>query len=169
MALLARLISYASAAFERRAPADPESERLDEEHLAAVALLVHVARVDGVLDPSESERLVRLVRTAYASTDAEARDLIARAAAFDAEMRDLSGLVELIGEEGGPEEREQIIGMAWSVAGADGTVHEFEEALVWRLGKMLGLDEDVIGRARVAALEEGRREDRAVASPDEGA
>ena len=41
--------------------------------------------------------------------------------------------------------------MAWSVAGADGDVHEFEEALVWRLGKLLGLDETAIGRAREGA------------------
>jgi uncharacterized tellurite resistance protein B-like protein len=43
--------------------------------------------------------------------------------------------------------------MAWSVAGADGSVHEFEEALVWRLGGLLGLDEAAIGEARRTAAE----------------
>jgi uncharacterized tellurite resistance protein B-like protein len=38
--------------------------------------------------------------------------------------------------------------MAWSVAGADGDLHEFEEALVWRLGKLLGFDEPAIAAAR---------------------
>ena len=149
MALFARLISYASAAFGAGRPAqEPTGSAADDEHLAATALLVHVARADGVLDPAESERLTRLVRSRYAATEGEANELIARAAAFDAETRDMSSLVELIGREGGTEERERILTMAWSVAGADGEVHEFEEALVWRLGKLLGFDEPAIAAAR---------------------
>ena len=167
MALIARLISYASAAFgSGRASQEPGLEDGDDEHLAATALLVHVARADGVLDAAESERLVRLVRTRYAATDAEARDLIARASAFDAETRDLSDLVELIGREGGEDERGRILAMAWSVAGADGQLHEFEEALVWRLGKLLGLDEAGIAQARDAARAAGEPSPKDGREPD---
>jgi tellurite resistance protein len=38
--------------------------------------------------------------------------------------------------------------MAWSVAAADGNVDEFEEALVERLGRLLGFDEAAISAAR---------------------
>lgn len=156
MALFARLISYASAAFgSGRTAQELTGNAEGDEHLAATALLVHVARADGVLDPAESERLTRLVRSRYAASETEANELIARAAAFDAETRDMSSLVELIGREGGSAERERILTMAWSVAGADGEVHEFEEALVWRLGKLLGLDETAIGRARAEARTAG--------------
>lgn len=147
MAMLSRLLAYASSAFGLPAEAVPPSDG-SEEHLAATALLIHVARADGMLDAAESERLARLVRGRYAATDAEAAALIERAAAFDAQTRDLTSLVELIGEDGAPEQRERLLAMAWSVAGADGTVHEFEEALVWRLGKLLGLDEAGIQAAR---------------------
>ncbi len=150
MAMLSRLFAYASAAFGLSPEAEPLPDG-SEEHLAATALLVHVARADGVLDAAESERLVRLVRGRYAATDAEAATLIERAAAFDTQTRDLAGLVELIGEDGAPEQRERLLAMAWSVAGADGTVHEFEEALVWRLGKLLGFDEAGIQAARARA------------------
>ncbi|GJE57483.1 tellurite resistance TerB family protein [Methylobacterium thuringiense] len=156
MALFARLISYASAAFgSGRSAQGTDAATEGDEHLAATALLVHVARADGVLDPAESERLTRLVRSRYAATESEANELISRAAAFDAETRDMSSLVELIGREGGSAERERILTMAWSVAGADGEVHEFEEALVWRLGKLLGLDEAAIGLARANARTAG--------------
>lgn len=154
MPLIARLLSSAAEAFGL-APRDASAADGADEHLAATALLVHVARADGVLDPAESERLTRLVRTRYAASDAQARDLIARASAFDAETRDMSSLVELIGREGGSEERERLLAMAWSIAGADGDVHEFEEALVWRLGKLLGLDEAAITAARRAPLADG--------------
>lgn len=165
MALIARLISYAAAAFGSGPAAhEPNGDPAADEHLAATALLVHVARADGVLDPAESERLARLVRSRYAASEAEAQALIARAATVDAQTRDMSSLVELIGREGGAEERERILAMAWSVAGADGEVHEFEEALVWRLGKLLGLDEAAIGRARASA--KGIGEVPATEAPD---
>lgn len=150
MALLQRLLSYASSAFGLPAPAEPLPDG-DEAHLAATALLVHIARADGTLGEAETERLVRLVRGRYAETDAEARGLIERAAAFDAQTRDLSGLVEWIGEDGAPEPRARLLAMAWAVAGADGAVHEFEEALVWRLGGLLGFDEAGIEAARTRA------------------
>ncbi|MFF8799332.1 MULTISPECIES: TerB family tellurite resistance protein [unclassified Methylobacterium] len=153
MALLQRLLSYASSAFGLPAPAEPMPDG-SEEHLAATALLVHVARADGLLDAAETARLVRLVRGRYAASDAEAEGLIERAAAFDAQTRDMTSLVEQIGGDGAPGERERLLAMAWAVAGADGAVHEFEEALVWRLGKLLGFDEAAIDAARVRGARE---------------
>ncbi len=147
MAMLSRLFAYASAAFGLSPEAEPLPDG-SEEHLAATALLVHIARADGTLDAAETERLVRLVRGRYAGTDTEATALIERAAAFDTQTRDLASLVELVGEDGAPEQREKLLAMAWSVAGADGAVHEFEEALVWRLGTLLGFDEAGIHAAR---------------------
>ena len=149
MSLIARLKTYAAAAFggAHGSPVEPD----EDGHVAATALLVHVARADGVLDPAESERLVRLVRTRYAGSDTEAQALIARAGAFEAQTRDMASLVEMIGREGGADERVRLLAMAWSVAGADGEVHEFEEALVWRLGALLGLDETAIAGARSRA------------------
>ncbi|MGU3538575.1 tellurite resistance TerB family protein [Methylobacterium sp. A54F] len=145
MSLIARLRAYAAEAF---GVAAPDGAVIDEEHLAATALLVHVARVDGVLAPAESARLARLVQGRYADGPEAADALIARAAAMDAETRDVAMLVEMIGRETGEGERARLLAMAWSVAAADGTVDEFEEALVWRLGALLGLDEAGIAAAR---------------------
>lgn len=152
MALIPRLISSAAAAFGFATREEAPTLHADE-HLAATALLVHVARADGVLDAAESERLARIVQSRYAASAAEASDLIARAAAFDAQNRDLTGLVELIGSEAALDDRIRLLSLAWSVASADGEIHEFEEALVWRLGKLLGLDEAEIAAARKAKPE----------------
>lgn len=146
MSLIARLRAYAADAFGIGELQD-DSDAADA-HLAAVALLVHVARADGVLAPAETERLCRLVESRYAPTRAEAEALITRATAVDAQTRDVAGLIERIGHETSETERVRILAMAWSVAGADGTVHEFEEALVWRLGGLLGFDDAAVVRAR---------------------
>jgi uncharacterized tellurite resistance protein B-like protein len=146
MSLIARLRAYAVEALgigtvDGRA-------MVDDTHLAATALLVHVARVDGILAPSESERLARLVEGHYAKDSAAARDLITRATAVDTEMRDVASLVEMLPHEANGSERERLLSMAWSVAAADGKVDEFEEALVERLGRLLGFDETAIAAAR---------------------
>lgn len=150
MSLIARLVRRASEVFGL----DPRQDVGEpDEHLAATALLVHVARADGVLDAAEAERLARLIQTRYAASRAAADALIEQAAAFDAEARDLAELVEMIGHEASADERTRLLTMAWSVAGADGTVHEFEEALVWRLGRLMGLDDVVIAGARASGRE----------------
>ncbi|SFH05944.1 TerB family tellurite resistance protein [Methylobacterium gossipiicola] len=146
MSLIARLRAYAADAFGLRGTADAVGEA--DERLAAIALLVHVARADGILAPEETERLARLVEGRFAATRSEAEALIARAAAYDAQTRDMAALVEVIGHEAGHEQKARLLAMAWSVAGADGEVHEFEEALVWRLGGLLGFDEAGILLAR---------------------
>ncbi len=152
MALFSRLIASTAAAFGVQRP-EEDPTLVADEHLAATALLVHVAQADGVLAPKEQERLERIVRARYANSTEEARALIARATAFDAQTRDLSSIVELIGRDADLAERSRLVSLAWSVAGADGDLHEFEEALVWRLGKLLGLDETQIAQARTSNAE----------------
>ncbi len=46
--------------------------------------------------------------------------------------------------------------MAWSVAAADGRVDEFEEALVERLGRLLGFDDAAIAAARQSGQQGSR-------------
>ncbi len=146
MTLIDRLRSFAAQAFGMTS--DGKADTGTDEALAAIALLVHVARADGTLAPAEAERLSRLVQGRYAETRNQADALIARAAAFDAETRDMADLVEMMGHGADHEERLRLVAMAWSLATADGAVHEFEEALVYRLGTLLGLTEDEVGRAR---------------------
>ncbi|NEU11691.1 TerB family tellurite resistance protein [Methylobacterium sp. BTF04] len=146
MSLITRLRAYAADAFGIAGQPDVAEEA--DERLAAIALLVHVARADGVLAPVETERLARLVEGRFAQTRVEAEALIARAAAFDAQTRDMAVLVEMMGHEPDAEARRRLLAMAWSVANADGVIHEFEEALVWRLGRLLGFDDAAIGQAR---------------------
>ncbi|MGY2053003.1 tellurite resistance TerB family protein [Methylobacterium sp. JK268] len=150
MPLIPRLLAYAADMFG--APPPRAGPAVSEEHLAAVALLVHVARVDGTLAGIERERLARLLVGRFAETPAEAEALIARAIDVDDATRDVADLVAQIGRDLPETERRSLLGMAWAVAAADGTVHEFEDDLVWRLGQLLRFDEAEIAAARAVAL-----------------
>jgi uncharacterized tellurite resistance protein B-like protein len=151
MSLVDRLVAYAADVFGL-------SERRDapDEALAAVALLVHVARVDGALAPAEREHLTRIVRGRFAATAEEAEGLVDRAAAFDDETRDVAGLVEIVLRDAGEADRRRLLGLAYAVAAADGRLREFEEDLVWRVGRLLGFDDAAIVAARDGALAESR-------------
>ncbi|GJD99094.1 TerB family tellurite resistance protein [Methylobacterium isbiliense] len=149
MSLITRLIAYAAEMFGAPVPpSDPQAEG----HLAAIALLVHVARVDGTLAAVERTRLARMLEGRFARDEAEANALIARAIGMDDETRDVADLVALIGRDTPEAQRRTVLEMAWAVAAADGRVQEFEDDLVWRLGQLLGFDEGQITAARAAAL-----------------
>lgn len=149
MPLIARLRAYAAEMFGAPTlPLDAEAE----QHLAAAALLVHVARVDGTLAAVERDRLARLLTHRFAPNEAQAKALIERAISFDDETRDVAELVEMIGRDLPEEERRGLLGLAWAVAAADGQVHEFEDDLVWRVGQLLGFDDAAITATRAVAL-----------------
>jgi uncharacterized tellurite resistance protein B-like protein len=151
MSLIARLRAAAADLFGTPASqADPEVG----QRLAAAALLVHVARVDGTLAAVEHARLARLLRGAFAMSEAAAQALIARAMRVDDETRDVAELVEQIGRDAPETDRRSLLGLAWAVAAADGQVHEFEDDLVWRVGQLLGLDDAAIAATRAVCLAE---------------
>ncbi|RVU21522.1 TerB family tellurite resistance protein [Methylobacterium oryzihabitans] len=150
MPLIARLLASAADWFGAPAAAAPD---LAGPAIAAAALLVHVARVDGSLAPVEHERLARLLHGGgLAASPAEALALIGRAIAVDDETRDFADLVARVGRDAPEAERLGLLGMAWAIAAADGTVHEFEDDLVWRLGQLLGFDDAAIAASRAIAL-----------------
>jgi uncharacterized tellurite resistance protein B-like protein len=151
MPLIPRLLAYAAEMFGAPPP-KPAAIADEGGPLAAVALLVHVARVDGTLAAVERERLARLLVGRFAATAEEAEALIARATDVDDATRDVADLVAMVGRDVSETERRSLLGMAWAVAAADGRVHEFEDDLVWRLGQLLGFDETAIAGARAVAL-----------------
>lgn len=128
------------------------SDTVPDERLAAAALLVHVARVDGRVSPKEEAAVARIVREAFGLDEAAAGRLIRRADNLDREVDDVASLIDMLGHGSDESERRRLLVMAYRVAAADGTLQEFEEDLVWRVGHLLGFGEAAIGNARDAAL-----------------
>ena len=118
-----------------------------DESLAVAALLVHVARIDGVVEPGEERGMRALLRGRFGLTPAAADDLVARAEQVDREIGDIAELVERMGHAG-LEERRRVLAMAYAIAAADGAIGEFEDDLVWRLGRLFGFSEAEIEEVR---------------------
>lgn len=149
MPLMERLLAFVSKTGLATPGAGPE----DDESLAVAALLVHVARVDGVFAEGEQRSLRSLLQGRFGLTREAADDLIARAEEVDREIGDMAELVERMGHAAGREDRRRVLAMAYAMAAADGAIAEFEDDLVWRLGRLLGFDDAEIQSVR--ALEAG--------------
>lgn len=120
--------------------------------LAAAALLVHLASIDGEFGAGEKSLLQRLVETRFGLDSATARELIDTAAESEREAVDLYRFTNVLKRTLDEEGRRQVIGMLWEMAYADGEIHEFEENVVWRVAELLG----VSTRDRVALRQSAR-------------
>ena len=111
----------------------------DELQLAAAALLFHVIAVDGVVEESERESLRLVLTRRFGLDHDEVGRLIAAAQSADAEAVDLYAFTSVLKRRLDPADRERIIQMMWELVYADGSVHEMEDNVVWRVAELLGV------------------------------
>ena len=148
--LFSTLIEFATRtlgplANEHRAPED-------DQRLAIAALLLHVARADGRLGDADRARLAALFQFWFGLPADQAKRLVARGDVVDRETSSLATLVEMVGHDVPADERRELLAMAYTVAAVDGAVREFEDDLVWRVGQLLGLDDQDIVAVKDATL-----------------
>jgi uncharacterized tellurite resistance protein B-like protein len=125
----------------------------NDYRLAAAALLVHAAAIDGVVSDIERERLHAVIKRWFDLDDAATDELLSAATTAEQESIDLYHFTSLLGRSLDEEGRLRVIEMMWEVAFADGRVTEFEDNLIWRAADLLGVStrERVELRQRVAA------------------
>jgi len=107
--------------------------------LAAAALLVHIACIDGDFDEDERARIQQLVEARFGLTTVAARQLIEAAWESEREAVDLYRFTSVLKRRLDADGRLAVVGMLWDMAHADGSVHEFEENVVWRVAELLGV------------------------------
>ena len=125
----------------------------NDYRLAAAALLVHAAAIDGVVSDIERERLHAVIKRWLDLDDAATDELLSAATTAEQESIDLYHFTSLLGRSLDEEGRLRVVEMMWEIAFADGRVTEFEDNLIWRAADLLGVStrERVELRQRVAA------------------
>jgi len=117
------------------------AERFAENdyRVAAAALLVHAATIDGDMTASEHEKLRSVLKERFELDDAATTDLIEAATAAEHQAVDLyhftSNLNRWLDDEG----RRRVVEMMWEIIYADGRLNEFEDNLVWRAADLLNV------------------------------
>jgi uncharacterized tellurite resistance protein B-like protein len=123
---------------------DIVSPRIDER-LAVAALLVHAVGIDGAVGPAERSRLAESLARHFALGPDEVADLLRDGQAADREAVDLYAFTSVLKRHLEPAGRLAVVELLWEAVLADGTLHEFEDNLVWRTAELL----DVRTRDRV--------------------
>jgi uncharacterized tellurite resistance protein B-like protein len=135
----------------------PEAGRFDDNdyRLAAAALLVHAAKIDGAMSPSERQKLHETVKQRFALDDADTEALIAEATAAEREAIDLFKFTARLNRALDEKGRARIVEMMWQIAYADGKAGEFEDNLIWRASDLLHVPrrERIALRDRVAGTQ----------------
>jgi uncharacterized tellurite resistance protein B-like protein len=130
----------------------PSQFAADDDRLAAAALLVHAAAIDGDMSPSERDKLRSVVKKRFALDDALADELIDKATTAEHESVDLYHFTSLLNRVLDEEGRAKVVEMMWEIVYADGRRDELEDNLLWRAADLLGVSprERIELRQRIA-------------------
>ena len=125
----------------------------NDYRLAAAALLVHAAAIDGNVSDIERDKLHAIIKRRFGLDAAATDELVIEATEADHEAIDLYHFTSLINRSLDEVGRRRVVEMMWEMAYADGHVSEFEDNLIWRAADLLGISsrDRIELRQRVAA------------------
>ena len=117
----------------------PDQFAEDDYRLAAAAMLVHTAAIDGEMSQSERDKLHAVIKQRFALDDATTDELITKATAAEHEAVDLYHFTHLLNRALDEDGRAKIVEMMWEIVYADGRRDELEDNLLWRAADLLGV------------------------------
>lgn len=128
-------------------PARPESR------VALAALLVRLARADGVYAPGEAAEIDRVLGQRFALSPFAAAALRVEGEALEADAADTVQFTRALKDAVALEDRASLLQTLWSVVLADGARAAEEEAVMRVVASLLGLSDrdSALARQRAAA------------------
>jgi len=126
----------------------PQQVKQDNLQLAAAALLVEAAVMDGTFGDDERAVVLRLLKERFDLDTGDAATLMDEAETAIAQSNELYTLTRTIKDNFEHQERIGMIEMLWEVAYADGVLDDYESNLVRRLAGLLYVSDRDSGEAR---------------------
>ncbi len=123
-----------------------------DRNLAAAALLVESALLDGNFSDKERSAIESVLSRHFGLTTPEAQELIRVAEKAQSEANHLVRFTRTLKDAYGPDERAGILEMLWEVAYADGVLHHYEANLLRRISGLLYVSDREAGAARKRVL-----------------
>jgi uncharacterized tellurite resistance protein B-like protein len=120
--------------------------------LAAAALMVECARIDGAFTSEERHSICRAVEEELALDEETAECLVAVAEKREDEVWHDWLFTETIKKRFDEYGRLAVVQRLWEVTLADGDVHPFEERLIARIARELGISQEAVDRRFTMAL-----------------
>ncbi|UCH75145.1 MAG: TerB family tellurite resistance protein [Rhodospirillales bacterium] len=124
-----------------------------ELRLAAAALMVEAAKLDGAFEDAERGRIATILGDRFAMNADDIATLIAAADAETDLAGGLYGFTRTVRDNFDHAERVAMIEMLWDVAYADGVLHDFEANMLRRVAGLLYVTDQESGAARKRVLD----------------
>ena len=122
--------------------------RSDALHIAAAALLVRAAQIDGHMDDGEEKLIARLVGPHFGLDEAAAATLIEEAKAAADEASDLFQFTVRINKHFGEAHKIMLLELLWQIVLSDGVVDDFEANLLRRVAGLIHITDQQASQAR---------------------
>ena len=117
----------------------PGQFEANDYRLAAAALLVHAAEIDGNISDVERTTLHQVIKRHFDLDETQTNTLLAEATQAEHEAVDLYHFTRLLNRALDEDGRRRMVEMMWEIVYADGRVTEFESNLIWRAADLLGI------------------------------
>jgi uncharacterized tellurite resistance protein B-like protein len=135
-----------------RGPSSPLGDKHALE-LAAAALLVEVARIDGAMQPAERAAVLRAIHEKFALSDQEAEALLQAA---EREITHAGGyypFTSLINRNFAQPQKEHLVELMWRAAYADNEMSAHELHLMRKIAGLLHVSDNAYIAAKLRAKE----------------
>ena len=119
-----------------------------ELHIAAAAMLIEGAMMDGDVDEREREKIAAAIELQFGISRDDVRQIVAEGEERQKQAVDIYSFLRVVNEHFGYAERVELIEMLWEVCLADEELHDHEAALIRKLCGMLGVTDVDSGAAR---------------------
>jgi len=135
----------------KKAADSPVDGRQHEVSLAVAALMVEIMRMDGQLQDSERNEIIKRLQARFALSSADVETLIKQATEKVEQALDMHQFTSVVVKGFSTDERLHILTELWAVALADGHVDPYEEQIIRRMADLMGLHHSQFIQAKIAA------------------
>ncbi len=131
----------------------PETKEHDIS-LAVTAVMIEIMNADDKLEDAEHQAIFTAIKKRFKLTHEEVEALMVEAKAAQDKAMDLHQFTSLIIDHFSTAERIDILKELWLVAMADGKVDSYEEHLIRKLAKLIGVYHGEFIQAKIDARNE---------------
>ncbi len=132
-----------------RVPASRDVPDETELQIAVCALLLEMAHADDTFDRAEAQRISAVMQKNFGLSAETVREISTAAEQERSGSIDLWRFTNAIKTGFSAERKQDVIEMIWIVVYADGTLDQYEDHLVHKLAKLLGLDHEQLIEAKI--------------------
>ncbi|HID36273.1 MAG TPA: TerB family tellurite resistance protein [Ghiorsea sp.] len=146
------MFSKLKSLFNEKEEQKPE-DKTHNISLAVTAVMIEIMNADDELDNNEHNAIFTAIEKRFDLSHEEVDALIVEAKAAQDKAMDLHQFTSLIIEHFSTEERIDILKELWLVAMADGKVDSYEEHMIRKLAKLIGVYHGEFIQAKIDARE----------------